>query len=966
MMWGRNREVNCRGSLKRSIYMNRTALLLGSLFLAFSGFARDRPAKFVWKDPEGSGRQQTLLFRRSFSLEEAPGRADIYLFADSRYHLYVNGTHINFGPSRFYPSHPEYDSYDISRFLVPGRNVVAVEVLTNGTVTFQVPLSVGGFIAWGEVEAAPVPVSLATPGEWRMFVSDAYDHEALRFSFACGPMEIFDGRKQPASWNRPDFDDSGWEKPVIHGDQGHWGALTPRTIPQLTQDELLPLRLTGIYREHHQEEIYTFFVKTPDRTAAQYNAGKQLYACTYLYSPAEQDVEMGLWWGEYYLNGEGPIPVSGREPGNPVRENRIFALKKGWNFLFVSYMAIWGGWDFYMAVPREAGLLFSPERTEREGPFILTAGPFPGGAGVFDPGEDDPGDDREIMENKDFHWVPRENLAAGPNPARDLVWREPDLQHNLKNNDFQVSDFSIGEPLMLVFDMGGKRLGRIFCEVEAKEGTLVDIAWSEELNSLGMPFLYKRLQVNAAARFIASGGSRRYETFKPYGVRYLLVRIDPGSGPCRLKRLGMVEQLYPHEKRGSFTCSNPMLDRIWEMGWRTLRVCSEDSYIDTPFRERGLYAGDAVPEYAITLATSGDSRLLKRSLMLFQEMYRENMLEGKEEGLSDFVLKTLLLLEWYYQVTGDREFLEQLYPNYHSLMQHIMARRNEKGYYPTRRVFIEWTRINKDADLTAYQALVARSFHSMSFLAGELGREDEAERYAGEAERLGKLVSSLFWDPGRQVYHDGFRDGVAIDHHYPISSAFPLLFDLCPEEQKSPILSYLETELQDIGEETRNRKISPYGSFYLFAALYKEGRADLAEQFMLRYWSRMIHQGDDTSWENFDIDDGEDGGGQGTASHAWSGHPTFFLSTEVLGVKLGFNPELDRDRIEISPQSETLSWARGSVPHPAGMVHVEWQIKGDRLEMELTLPGGVEYTVRPRGRLATYALDVNVKIENSF
>jgi alpha-L-rhamnosidase len=86
----------------------------------------------------------------------------------------------------------------------------------------------------------------------------------------------------------------------------------------------------------------------------------------------------------------------------------------------------------------------------------------------------------------------------------------------------------------------------------------------------------------------------------------------------------------------------------------------------------------------------------------------------------------------------------------------------------------------------------------------------------------------------------------------------------------------------------------------------------------------------------------------------------------VLGVKLGFNPELDRDRIEISPQSETLSWARGSVPHPAGMVHVEWQIKGDRLEMELTLPGGVEYTVRPRGRLATYALDVNVKIENSF
>lgn len=64
----------------------------------------------------------------------------------------------------------------------------------------------------------------------------------------------------------------------------------------------------------------------------------------------------------------------------------------------------------------------------------------------------------------------------------------------------------------------------------------------------------------------------------------------------------------------------------------------------------------------------------------------------------------------------------------------------------------------------------------------------------------------------------------------------------------------------------------------MLPAPYREGREDIAERFMVQYWSRMIHQGDDTSWENFDIG-GERGGGQGTASHAWSGHPTFFLST---------------------------------------------------------------------------------------
>ena len=510
-----------------------------------------------------------------------------------------------------------------------------------------------------------------------------------------------------------------------------------------------------------------------------------------------------------------------------------------------------------------------------------------------------------------------------------------------------------------------KKLGRVFCELDAMEGAVVDLAWSEDLNALGMPFLYKRLQVNAGARFVTSEGQRRYETFKPYGVRYLVVRIDPGPQACTLQKIGVVEQIYPYEKKGSFSCSNPMLDRIWELGWRTLRVCSEDSYTDTPFRERGLYAGDALPEYGISLATSGDSRLMKRSLLLFQDMYRDNMWEGKEEGLNDFVLKTLLELDWYYRVSGDRDFLEALYPNYHSLMQFIMLKKNDRGYYPTSRAFIEWTKIDKSADLTAYQALLARSFKIMSALAREIGHAEEAGVYEGEAQRLASLIAEIYWDPARNVYHDGFKDGQAINHHYPISSVYPLLFDLCSDEQTASILSYLDAELKDIGEETRNRKITPYGSFYLFSALYREGRADLAERFMIQYWSRMIHQGDDTSWENFDIG-GEQQGGQGTASHAWSGHPTFFLSTQVLGVNLGFDPGFQRDKIRIMPQSESLNWARGTVPHPAGLVHVDWRIEGRRLVMKVLVPEGVDYEVEPRGRLASYELDLDVKIAYSF
>ena len=73
------------------------------------------PASFIWLDKTGEGRLVYALFRKDFELNKIPDKAELHLFADSRYHLFVNGTFINFGPGRFYPANPEYDTYDIDR-----------------------------------------------------------------------------------------------------------------------------------------------------------------------------------------------------------------------------------------------------------------------------------------------------------------------------------------------------------------------------------------------------------------------------------------------------------------------------------------------------------------------------------------------------------------------------------------------------------------------------------------------------------------------------------------------------------------------------------------------------------------------------------------------------------------------------------------------------------------------------------
>lgn len=944
---------------KKSCLSLSTLKILAILLGLQSPLNAQHPADFVWKDAVGSGRQQKVLFRKSFELSKIPEEASIKLFADSRYHLYVNETHINFGPSRFYQDNPEYDSHSIGPYLKTGKNVIAVEVLSNGTESYQVPLSIGGFIAWGNItDPEEGSISLNTPGNWKMKSVNSMNPEALRFSFACSVLEDVDFRKEPADWKNTGFNDSDWKKTVSIENQNYWGAMKVRTIPHLSQDEITPLLCTGIYLESNKEDVLSFFVKAPDRTNLEYNTGESMIGYTYIYSPKEQELELGTWWGDYYLNGEGPLKVSSRDPQNPVRQNRIFSLRKGWNYLFVNYHAIWGGWEFNLAIPKNSKLYLSAHKDSGLAPSFKTLSGLERAEGQKHTAKlkDEQAINKKLL--KKLNWVEQTLSTKQTNPARELVWKQPKTSINLKTNDFQTGDFTLDSPRFFTFDLGRKTLGRVYVEIDAPEGTIIEIGWSEDLNDQQLPWLFKRMQINSGCRFITNGQQSRYETFKPYGIRHLIAKITPPDNEAvELKETGVIEQVYPYEKRGSFECSDPMLNRIWELGWRTLRVCSEDSYIDTPFRERGLYAGDALPEYAITLATSGDSRLMKKSLLLFQDMYREEMTTGRDNRHNDFILKTLLELYWHHKYTGDVEFTRQLYPNYKGYLDLIEKKKKPEGYYQVGKVFLEWTRINKTADLTAYQALLYGTMKCMEEMASDLGYTSDSESFSKRASDLKKVINELFWDPQTGAFYDGYENGNIIDHHYPISSYYPLLFDVIHDDiRKSRVIDYLDKKLLDIGEETRNRKTTPYSAFYLFEALYQHEEAGIAERFMKQYWSRMIHQGDDTSWENFDIGGGKNGDGQGTASHAWSGHPTYFLSSRVLGVDLGFRNKFNHGKVMIQPQAENIHRAKGSIPHPSGTIYVDWKIKNEKLIFKLTLPEDLDFELKPKGRLARYEL----------
>jgi hypothetical protein len=248
----------------------------------------------IWIDKPKTQRLTHVYFRRSFSLAGKPKRAIIHLYAQSLYHLRVNGVMVGYGPARAYNEYPEYDSYDIAPYLRKGTNVVGVQVAHDGASTFHHLEQPGLFVAWGDIKAGGHSVSLSTASGWVCHRSRAHEPNPLPFSFAIGPIQLFDERKAPSGWDGPGTPAGVWEKPVSVPD-ALAGKLRPRSIPHLTQEEMSPLRLLGAWEHDTSEQILSFSV--PDRGALGGYRPPERYSFAYgwIHSPRDQKVTVGNW-----------------------------------------------------------------------------------------------------------------------------------------------------------------------------------------------------------------------------------------------------------------------------------------------------------------------------------------------------------------------------------------------------------------------------------------------------------------------------------------------------------------------------------------------------------------------------------------------------------------------------------------------------------------------------------------------
>ncbi len=192
------------------------------------------------------------LFRLAFRLEQVPKSFRVRVTADNRFELFANGQRVGLGPARGDLTHWRYETIDLAPHLKPGKNVLAA--MTWFLERDEAPMAQMGLsnLAFSSAAIPNDTEAKLVNTPWRVAESRLLGHAFLPLNPAemgyaycvVGPGDRIHGDTYPWGWEQPDFDDSGWEKPVVVADGSPRGARDAHSDWMLVPDVLPPMEAT--------------------------------------------------------------------------------------------------------------------------------------------------------------------------------------------------------------------------------------------------------------------------------------------------------------------------------------------------------------------------------------------------------------------------------------------------------------------------------------------------------------------------------------------------------------------------------------------------------------------------------------------------------------------------------------------------------------------------------------------------
>ena len=361
---------------------------------------------------------------------------------------------------------------------------------------------------------------------------------------------------------------------------------------------------------------------------------------------------------------------------------------------------------------------------------------------------------------------------------------------------------------LLTVDFGEIVSGTVQLDLEAPAGARIDVAAAEFAADDG------RLEPDderSGFRYIARGSDDRFETFQSLGFRYLGLAVR-AAGPVLLRGVAVAERLHPRASAAGdapfFACSDPVLERIWSVGRRSVDLNSHDAYLDCPTREQRAWTGDMVVHQMVDFATHPDWRLACWNVELCASPRPDGMLPMAAGGdiehhdasyIPDWALHWVRALHNLWRYTGDRERVARLLPIAEGVLRWFEAFADEDGLATdvTGWVIIDWSSVSVDGKSSVLNALWARGLRDFAEMAEWLGDAGRA-RWARARHAQIRAAFELFWDAERGLYVDCAVDGERLRPASQHAQAAPLAAGLVPAPRVERIVALLLDEAREV------------------------------------------------------------------------------------------------------------------------------------------------------------------------
>ncbi|OAN42865.1 alpha-L-rhamnosidase [Chloroflexus islandicus] len=816
----------------------------------------------IWVHANPPAAHEVALFRLEVNLAVPAPATTLAIFADTRYEAYLNGQLLGRGPARFSRALREYDQLAIGD-LPAGRQVFTVRV--QWAPNTRRSDSERPFL-WALLRSNGQPLASTGP-HWQAQLLHAYRSDAApvhRWGLI-GPTEIVDLAMLAPDWVM-NGGASGWQPAVAVTAQP--APFTPRSIPQLVE-VAIPIR-----------SLQAGWL-APGFTPIEFPGGVDQ-------ASVQIQTQRSAILTLISLQGEltNRLTINGQSLNWQAMPNRPPGIVTA----------------AYQVAAGKHTLRLSGLHNQPEGWTVL-------------------------LSRNDLVTVPAVTPTSHAGRRVLLATPQPDAQAVLRQSDQPLTLHVQPPASYAILDLGRTVHGRLYADVAGPAGAIVDIGWDERLwqHTIPLPFpgtLHP--EWNQVDSWRLDGRSHSISTIDARAGRYVLIAVWSNE-PVVIRNLRVSEERYPVRQIGSFTSNDPLLNQIWQVGVDSLYPNMTDAYTDTPWRERGQWWGDAYVSDHVNQAAFGDRGLLQRGL---RQLAGEFTPEGAPVAMAPHIGGRMLDygMLWVQAIaddlrrTNDPALASELWPTMTRFLNYLATyRRNDTGlldlpagHWSQTTYLDSSVTVARYGQSTPVNAMYYGTLRAAAAIATALGETEAAHRWESEAALLRNRINQYLYDQPRRHYITTVINGQPIAAG-PHAQAFALAYDLVPPTEISAVADAL---LNLISRDLTRPNLQLYGMSWALEGLQRAGRINEAIQLIKEFYGWQLAQGATTWWEN--VNANLQWGG--SLSHSWSGSPTWFLTTAILGAR-----QTGPTTWEVDPAWQGVSSAAGILPLPTGSLRVEWE-----------------------------------------